>query len=174
MYTEDDKDEDYEYSDNNDYNTDNKLEEVNKDYEIADDSNYMNYDIYTESHNQENKRKKKQIDKRRLFKLAIILILLIILFTLVYFIITTGSKTPSVNILNREIILNAGESSAIAYEILDTEEEIRVRFASSDERIVSAYEDGSIVGVSTGEATITVSYYVGNTLHEEECHVTVK
>lgn len=174
MYTEDDKDEDYEYSDNNDYNTDNKLEDVEEDYQIVEENNFTNYDIDQEPNYIENKKEKRPIDKGRLFKLAIILILLIILFTLVYFIITTGSKTPSVNILNREIILNAGESSAIAYEILDTEEEIRVRFASSDERIVSAYEDGSIVGVSTGEATITVSYYVGNTLYEEECHVTVK
>ena len=173
MYTEDDEKKDFEYNDN--YDTDN-TESSDSEYEIVNDNDLVNYDIYKTAPEEKKKKKKSkhEFSIGRLVKLLIIFVLLAVLIYLIYLIATTKKLNPRVNILNTEIFIDAGENAAIAYEILDTEERIPLTYTSQDEKIVTVDEYGSIYGVSRGNTNITVSYNINGTKYEETVIVNVQ
>ncbi len=171
MYTEDDEKESYEYDDNYDVNND---VQDNSEYKLVQNDDLVNYDIYQENDNNQVSERKSGGNKARIIKLIIIFVLLVILGILIYFIVTTKKLNPRIEIVNNNIVLNAGESSAISYEIVDTEERIPLTFISADESIVKVDEYGVIEGVSRGETVINIIYYIQGERIEKSVLVNVQ
>lgn len=175
MYTDDD--EKYSYKNSrtkfNDKKDSNPYTVTNTN-SINNDA-YLDYDIYNADHDDEVevKKEKRSFDKKRLIKLSIIIILLIILSILIYFIMNTSNLNPRIELVNNTLSIHAGETSAIAYEIVDTEQRIPVAFVSMNEEIVTVDEYGSVYGKSRGNTTITIIYYINGNRYEEKCEVIV-
>lgn len=169
MYTDDDEKESY------DEEKENIVDDENIPYQIINEYGGMNYDSYIENNdnNKEDKQGKK-INKKRLIKLIIIFVLIIILSIIIYFIINLDTKYPEVKLLTENITINAGESGAIAYEIIDTEERIGVSFVSMNSEIVSVDEYGNIYGIKKGTSIVTMVYYINGKRYEKKCNIIVE
>ena len=168
MYTDDDDKEDYN-EDESEYT------EENRQYQIINEYSGVNYDSYIDNNNMETEvNPKKTINKKRLIKLIIILVLIIILSIIIYSIIHLDTKTPDVRLLTENITINAGETGAIAYEIVDTEERVSISFVSMYSDIVSVDANGNIYGIKKGTSTITMVYYINGTRYEKKCNVFVE
>ena len=138
-----------------------------------DENDFYNYEGYNEQvKNNESSKKSK--------KFIFVIILMIVLLVLILLLVKSCDKEEEPTIPIASIVLNVdslelkvGNSQKIEYTVIDSDEPISVTWLSSDEKIATVTEDGTVTATLVGVTTITASYFINNVPYEKQCTVTV-
>ena len=186
MYTEDDDDDivikddnsnenflDFytSFSDNDGNNKkNNKNNKKNKKEKIIKEDNSISefYEIDSEINEKDNKSKKVII-----FAIVFGLLLVLAIILTIIFLGKKDNKTPDIKIMNDNIKINVGEKEIISYQIINSNEDIKATFKSSNTNVLTISENGEIIGIDDGQAEVIVSYTISNVKKEKKCKVTV-
>ena len=144
-----------------------------KDEEEEDYSDFYDVDAKNEEVIDDDKNNKK---KRVLFILICFIIIAGII-ALAFFVLgkkNGESVKGNIELTKKEIVLKVGATEYISYKVVDTEEEIKPTFASSNPNVATVDENGKITSVGGGESTITISFIVSGHKKEQKCVVKVE
>lgn len=108
-------------------------------------------------------------------KIIVVIVLALILVVLLFILIKgTSTNNPDINLLVDKIILKVGENKYLSYEIINTNNPLKVTFKSSDVSVATVDDNGNINGISEGETKIILSYQSGGNTKEKICNVIVE
>ena len=185
----DDNDFEYEYDDNefnNDNVSNNNIEINNNINNNADvDENFYSYDDFNDNVNNDNPGEKKQGNKRKIIIFVIILLLFLISIGVIIFFLGRDNNggnneipkpipIPSITLSSSKFSLTVGSSKNITYTIENDNGNVVVTWSSSDKKIATVSETGTVKGVKAGSVVITASYTINGVEYKETCSVTVK
>lgn len=175
MYTENDG---YDKHQTNNSNSENFYGNDGLEYEdkalydeISDED-----DFYTEMKiNNQNDSKDDKRFKKIIFIAVGSALLGVFLLILAIIIFSNNSDSAGVDIklLTEKVILKVGETQSISYEVINATEDIQATFKSSNPKMVTVDNNGTIMGVGEGDSVITISFKSGRQKKEKKFDVIV-
>jgi len=178
MFTEDDNKKEEKWNVkkflHNQIKTDEKKTKNNSKKEEPSDEDYYN-DWYDDSKIEDNSQDdvNDNEESHNKKKILIILLLAIIFFILLFVLLFVFNKKdkPDIKLLQEQITLKVEEEKFIGYEIINTNDVLKVEFTSNNNSIATVDENGKVKGIASGETIIILSYNNGK--NEKACSVTV-
>ena len=179
MHT-DDNDFEYEYDDNN-FSDDNKEIKDNVNSNSTIEENFYSYDDFNDNENIDNSNEKKQGNKKKIIIFIIILLLFLISIGVIIFFLGRDNNEipkpipiPSITLSSTNFSLTVGSSKNITYTIENDNGNVLVTWSSSNKKIATVSETGTVKAIKAGSATITASYTINGVEYKETCFVTVE
>lgn len=181
MHT-DDNDFEYEYDDN--FSNDNKEIKDNVNSNSTVEENFYSYDDFNDNENVDNSNEKKQGNKKKIIIFIIILLLFLISIGVIIFFLGRGNggnnevpqpvPIPSITLSFSSFDLPVGSSKNITYTIENDNGNVVVTWSSSNKKIATVSETGTVKAIKAGSTTITASYTINGVEYKETCSVTVE